>query len=181
MDPTHERNAALSLLQAETSRLEQSMNLRLIPAEGLSFGLAIRGARDAAGVAAVSGRIQTGADGRPSAAGRCAFGTDDPVVRIILTVMKFDPVMRSAALLQYSDRAFGIFVNDLFLESASIDVRSQNQGISTMDWGIASCCKDGIPDVIYRKGASAAESRIILAGEGPADVVNNIIICSNRI
>ena len=54
-------------------------------------------------------------------------------------------------------------------------------GISTMDWGIASCCKEGVPDVIFRKGANAAESRIVLLGEGPVDVANNIIICSNRI
>jgi len=50
-----------------------------------------------------------------------------------------------------------------------------------MDWGIASCCEDGVPDVIYRKGPSIKESRIILTGEKPADVANNIIICSNRI
>jgi hydroxymethylpyrimidine/phosphomethylpyrimidine kinase len=62
-----------------------------------------------------------------------------------------------------------------------MDAASKNKGISSMDWGIASCCKKGIPDVIFRKGASTAESRIILFGEGPADVANNIIICSNRI
>ena len=50
-----------------------------------------------------------------------------------------------------------------------------------MDWGIASCCKDGVPDVIFSEGTGEKESRIILFGEGPADVANNIIICSNRI
>jgi hydroxymethylpyrimidine/phosphomethylpyrimidine kinase len=50
-----------------------------------------------------------------------------------------------------------------------------------MDWGIASCCEEGVPDVIFRKGAGAKESRIIMFGESPADVANNIIICSNRI
>jgi len=35
--------------------------------------------------------------------------------------------------------------------------------------------------VIVRQGAGAAGSRFIVPGETPADVANNIIICSNRI
>jgi hydroxymethylpyrimidine/phosphomethylpyrimidine kinase len=181
MDPAHERNTTLAILRAAATPLEQSLNIRLIPAEGISFGFAIRGARDTGGVAVVNGGIKNSTDGRAAAAGPCAFGTDDPVARIILTAMKFDPVMRSAALLQFSDRACAVFKNNLFLECALLDMGLKNQGISTIDWGIASCCKEGIPDVIIKKGTSTKESRIILFGESPADVANNIIICSNRI
>jgi predicted fused transcriptional regulator/phosphomethylpyrimidine kinase len=180
MDPAHERNNTLTSLQDATTRLEPSVNGRLIPPEGISFGFAIRGARDTGGVAAVTGGIQTGAEGVVRA-GPCAFGTDEPVVRIILTLMKFNPVMRSAAILQFSDRALAVFENDLFLECASQKAVSANQGISTMDWGIASCCEDGLPDVIFRQGVGIAGSRLIVLGEMPADVTNNIIICSNRI
>jgi len=180
MDPAHERNNTLSTLQAATTQLEPSLNVRLIPPEGISFGFALRGARDNGGVAAVNGGIQNRA-GAGITIGPCAFGTDETVVRIILTAMKFDPVIRSAALLQFSDRALRVFENDLFLECAPLDTVSKNQGISTMDWGIASCCEEGVPDVIFRKGAGAKESRIIMFGESPADVANNIIICSNRI
>jgi hydroxymethylpyrimidine/phosphomethylpyrimidine kinase len=180
MDPAQERNNALSILQDATTRLEQSVNTQLIPPEGISFGCAIRGARDTGGVAAVNGGIKYREKGG-AAAGQCVFGTDEPVVRIILTVMKFNPVMRCAAILQFSERALGIFENDLFLECTHLDASPANRGISTMDWGIASCCKDGVPDVIFRQGSSAAESRIVLLGERPADVANNIIICSNRI
>jgi predicted fused transcriptional regulator/phosphomethylpyrimidine kinase len=180
MDPAHERDITLSTLQAAIIPLEQSLNFRLIPPEGISFGFALRGARDPGGVAAVNGGIQNGSGGR-SIAGPCTFDTNEAVIRIILTVMKFDPVMRSSAILQFSDRALGVFENDLFLECAPLEAALKNQGISTMDWGIASCCEEGIPDVIFRKGASAKESRILLIGESPADVANNIIICSNRI
>lgn len=180
MDPAHERNLTLAMLQAAVVQLEQSVNARLVPREGISFGFALRGARDGGGVAAVNtGSRSTAKEGGPACA--CAFGTGEPVVRMILTAMKFDPVMRSAALLQFSDRAIQVFENDLFLECALLGDPANNPGISTMDWGIASCFKDGLPDMIYRKGASAAASRIVLFGEGPADVVNNIIICSNRI
>jgi predicted fused transcriptional regulator/phosphomethylpyrimidine kinase len=180
MDPAHERNNALSTLQAATDQLEQSVDVRLIPPEGISFGFAIRGARDTGGIAAVTVGIQTSAEGAVHA-GPCAFGTDEPVVRIILTLMRFNPVMRSAAILQFSDRALTVFENDLFLECASQKAISANQDISTMDWGIASCCEDGLPDVIFRKGDGGAGSRLIVLGETPADVTNNIIICSNRI
>ena len=180
MDPAHERNNTLSTLQAAISQLENSVNNRLFPLEGISFGFALRGARDSGGVAAVNGGIKNGRAGR-AAAGPCAFGTDEPVVRIILTIMKFNPVLRSVAILQYSDRALEVLENDLFLECAPLRAESSQNGISTMDWGIASCCKDGVPDVIFSNGASTKESRIILSAEGPADVANNIIICSNRI
>ena len=180
MDPAHERNNTLSSLQAATTPLEQSVDRRLIPPEGISFGFAIRGARDAGGVAAVTGGIQTSADGAVRA-GPCAFGTDEPVVRIILTLMKFNPVMRSAAIMQFSDRALAVFRNDRFLECVSEKAVPANQGISTMDWGIASCCEDDLPDVIIRQGAGSAGSRLIVLGETPADVTNNIIICSNRV
>ena len=179
MDPAHERNTTLATLKAAATQLGVSINVRLIPPEGISFGFALRGARDTGGVAAVDGGIRISAEG--PVGGPCAFGTDEPVVRIILTCMKFDPVMRSAALVQFSDRALIVLKDDLFLECAPLDLISNNQGISTMDWGIASCCKDGVPDVIFRKGPGGKESRIVLFGESPADVANNIIICSNRI
>jgi hydroxymethylpyrimidine/phosphomethylpyrimidine kinase len=180
MDPAQERNNTLSTLQAATTQLELSLNIGLIPPEGVSFGYALRGARDTGGIAAVNGGIKSDAGGRATA-GPCTFSTNEPVVRVILTTIKFDPVMRSAAILQFSDRALRFFENDRFLECAVLDTSARNLGLSTMDWGIASCCEDGVPDVIYRKSASVKESRIILIGEKPADVANNIIICSNRI
>ncbi|MDD1682623.1 MAG: phosphomethylpyrimidine kinase, partial [Methanoregula sp.] len=151
MDPAYERNNTLSALQAAVTRLEQSVKARLIPPEGISFGFAIRGARDSDGVAAVKGGIHNIAEER-AAARPCAFGSDEPVVRIILTAMKFDPVIRSAALLQFSERALQVFENDLFLACALLDAASKNPGIGTMDWGIASCCGEDLPDVIFRKG-----------------------------
>jgi hydroxymethylpyrimidine/phosphomethylpyrimidine kinase len=180
MDMAHERDNTLSALQTATTRLEHSVGEQLIPPEGISFGFAIRGARDAGGVATVAGGIQTSVGGEIHAS-PCAFGTDEPVVRIILTIMKFNPVIRSAAILQFSVRALAVFEKDLFLECASQKALAADPGISTMDWGIASCCKDDVPDVIFRHGDDSTGSRIIILGEKPADVTNNIIICSHRI
>jgi len=180
MDPAHERNTAIALLKEASGRLESVANPQLIPPEGIAFGFAIRGARDAGGVAIVQGGIRSGDRGK-TLSGPCVFGSDDPVVRIILTAMKFDPAMRSAAILRFSPKAADVLENDMLLECAVPDPSSAGRVISTMDWGIASCCRDCVPDaVVYRTG-DGKESRIVIFGETAADVANNIIICSNRI
>jgi hydroxymethylpyrimidine/phosphomethylpyrimidine kinase len=50
-----------------------------------------------------------------------------------------------------------------------------------MDWGVASCCKDGVPDVCYDSGGAGKEGIIRFFAEDPVDVSNNIIMISNRI
>ena len=178
MDPAHERNTTLALLQESAARLGTSLNPQLIPPGGIAFGFAIRGARDAGGVAVAI--IAMGDSGKP-VAGPGTFGSDAPVARIILTAMKFDPLMKSAATLRFSERTADVLENDLLLECADPDPASAGRGISTMDWGIASCCRDGVPDAIVYRTVNIKESRIVIFGETAADVANNIIICSNRI
>jgi len=180
MDPSPERNTVLIQVGNAGTLLVQSMSPKLVPATGAQIGYAIRGARDANGVAAVSGRISVSGD-TVHPAGPCAFGTDREIARVILTVMKFDPRRRCAAFLRFSDRALAILEGDLFLECISYDASRAPPGISTMDWGIASCCRDEVPDVIYAGGTGSGDAPLILLGEEPAAVANNIIICSNRI
>jgi len=178
MDPVRERSDTIATLQAALVPLEQSMSVKLIPSEGASFAYAMRGARDSNGVAAVSIRNESGSP-RPS--GPVAFDTPGPAVRAVLTAMKFNPAMRSAAVIRYSERILSVLEDDLFLECASYAPQPNQPGLSTMDWGIASCCRKAVPDVIYEKTPAKARSRILVFGEDPADVANNIIICSGRI
>ena len=177
MDPTAERSAVMAQLESAVAPLAGSISASLIPTSGAQVGYAIRGAREKNGIATMAVRITR--TGEP--AGACAFGFDEEISRIILTVMKFDPLYRSAALLRFSERALDVLEGDLFLECASFETAKAPKGISTMDWGVASCCRDEIPDVIYAENGSAASSPLILLAEKPVDVVNNIIICSNRI
>ncbi len=179
-NPAQERNDVMDRLAQAVALLEGSLDRRLIPEHGLPLGYAIRGARDSHGVAAVQGGIVAG-ETKPRAAGPCGFGMDDGIAGIILTAMKFDPLMRSAASVQFTGRARAVLEDDLFLECVTGDPRQVSEGISTMDWGVASCCRDGVPDVIFRPGAGGNVSRILLFGEDPVGVANNIIICSNRI
>lgn len=181
MNPASERAVVISSLEAALKPLlREPVNPLLIPPEGIQFGYALRGARDSTGVAFV--RIGTPAEcGAAESFGTVTFGRDEPVVRAILTVTKFNPAMRSAAILPFSDRVLAVLEEDLFLECASFSQSPARPGISTMDWGIAFCCKEDVPDVIYEKSPGGERSRLYLLGEDPADVANNIIICSGRI
>lgn len=180
MDPVSERSAVLAQLEQAVALLKQSMSPALVLPTGAQIGYAIRGARDKGGIASVEGRI-SGPAGAMKTGGPCSFGTDEDIARVILTILKFDPLRRSAALLRLTDRALDVLDGDLFLECVSYDGSKTRSGISTMDWGIASCCNKEVPDVIYPENNRNPDATLILLGENPIDVANNIIICSNRI
>lgn len=181
MDPSRERAAVIASLEdALEPLLAHSASLRSDLLNGASFASAMRGARDSSGVAAA--RIEPAEKkGEPVSRSPCAFDTGEPAVRAVLTAMKFDPAIRCAAALNYSDRALEVFEDDLFLSRASCTPGPSAPTTGPMDWGIASCCREEVPDVIYEKNPAPARSRLLLFGEGPADVVNNIIICLGRI
>jgi hydroxymethylpyrimidine/phosphomethylpyrimidine kinase len=178
-DPGRERSEVLERLAQGTVILEQSLDVRLIPAKGANLAYAIRGARDKNDVAAVQGGI-INENGKPHAAGPCTFGGDEDAARLVLTAMKFDPLMRSAATLRFSKNTLKV-LESLLLECTSFDRTQEPPGINTMDWGVASCCKEGVPDVCYDYGGTGKEAIIRILGENPIGVTNNIIMISNRI
>ncbi len=178
-DPAQERNEVLYRLDLAVTQLEASMNPLLIPESGASLVYAIKGARDRDGVAAVPGGI-VHRDGKVTARRPCAFGADEPCARIVLTAMKFDPLMRSVATIRFSENALAMF-KGMLLECLPIDCTRKATGISTMDFGVASCCNDGVPDIIYDSGGNKKTGIMYIFGEDPVVVTNNIIICSNRI
>jgi hydroxymethylpyrimidine/phosphomethylpyrimidine kinase len=178
-DPGRERSDVLERLAQATTLLEQSLDVRLIPDSGANLAYALRGARKIYDVAAIQGGI-INKNGKPQAVGPCIFGGDEDTARMVLTTMKFDPLMRCAAILRYSKNAMRV-IESLLLECASFDRSQEPPGIRTMDWGVVSCCKDGVPDVCYDYGGTGKEAVIRIFGEKPIDVTNNIIMISNRI
>ncbi|MGA2912477.1 MAG: thiamine-phosphate synthase family protein [Methanoregula sp.] len=178
-DPTRERNDILEILTDAVGLLTRSLDVRVIPLHGAMLGYAIQGARDKNGVAAVKGGIVPGNE-KPHPAGPCDFGVDEEIARIILTAMRFDPGIRSAATLRCSRNMLKV-MESLLLECTSFETTGEHLGISTMDWGVASCCKAGVPDVCYPYRGRGNESTVLLFGEDPIDVTNNIIMISNRI
>ena len=178
-DPAQERNEVTGRLAQAVTLLENSASAGLIPRGGASIAYAIRGARDSNGVAAVPGGIVC-REGKLSACGTCAFGADERSARLVLTVMKFDPLIRSAATISFSEKVLAVF-EAVLLECACIDRSSEPPGTGTMDWSVAACCRHGVPDVMYDRGGDNRPALLHIFGEDPVVVANNIIICSNRI
>jgi len=174
-----DREELIAVLKDEVSRLEELMSAELIPEVGTNIAYALPKARTPDDVAAVEGRIVRLA-GKAHAVGNVTFGASDHVARIILTAMKFDPVVRTAANIRYSPENVSL-LEDMLLEVCSFDRTKEPPGIRTMDWGVASCCKSGVPDVIFDRGGMGKEPMIRILGEDPRVVVNNIIKLSARI
>jgi hydroxymethylpyrimidine/phosphomethylpyrimidine kinase len=177
-DTESERKEVLARL-GQAVVLMEGADPRLVLAGGLSIGYAIRGARDTGSIAALRPGIYPGKE-ISSDEPLVAFGADAQITPIILTTMKFDPAVRSAAMVRYSAVSLAI-LESMFLECATFDPARVPPGISTMDWGVASCCEDGVPDVIYSKEYRGAGGIIRILGEGPVVVANNILILSNRV
>jgi len=174
-----EREEVLRVLRTAVEHLAQSLDPVLIPEVGINITYALSGARTKEDVAAVDGRIVR-SGGKSHPVGPIIFGASDHVARIVLTVMKFDPEIRSAANIRYSPEIIGI-LEELFLEICSFDRNKEPPGTKTMDWGVAFCCKSGVPDIIYDTGAVGKEPMVRILGEDPLDVANTMIKISNRI
>jgi predicted fused transcriptional regulator/phosphomethylpyrimidine kinase len=173
------RETVLATLQAAVDQLERTMHAGLIPEVGTNIAYALPDARNKDDVAAVEGRIVRLGD-RPQPVGPVSFGASDHVARIVLTVMKFDPGIRSAANIRYSPEIITV-LEDLFLEMCSFDRGQEPPGTKTMDWGVAFCCKNGVPDIIFDRGAVGKEPMVRVIAENPAEVAGIIGRISTRI
>ncbi|MDD1709256.1 MAG: phosphomethylpyrimidine kinase [Methanoregulaceae archaeon] len=172
------RKSVLSALENAVKELVSSMDPGLIPEVGSNIAYALPGARDKDEVAAVQGRI-VNLSGQVHPVGPADFGASDHVARIVLTAMKFDPMIRCAANIRYSPEVIGI-IEDLLLETCSFDRANEPPGTRTMDWGVAFCCRSGVPDVIFDRGAVGKEPMVRILAQDPAEVVGIIGRISNR-
>ncbi|MGC9435819.1 MAG: thiamine-phosphate synthase family protein [Methanomicrobiales archaeon] len=177
--PDPERHRVRTALSAAVRRLQAQMDVRLIPEVGMNIVYALAGANRTDDVAGVHGRI-VNLHGRPHPVGEVGFGASDHVARIALTAMRFNPDIRSAANIRFSDRYIAI-MEDQMMEICSFDRTREPPGVHTMDWGVAFCCKGEVPDVIFDRGAMGKEPMIRFLGENPEMVVHNILKLSGRI
>ncbi len=173
-----ERTEVIHRLSHAVEDLRQHLDARLIPEVGINLAYALAGARSSGDIAAVAGRIVR-LDDVPHPVGPVRFGASDHMARAVLTVMRYDPEIRSAGNLRFHDRILPI-LEDLMLEVCSFDRSREPPGIKTMDWGVASCCKEGVPDIIYDRGAVGKEAMIRVFGEDPDRVVRTMLSISTR-
>ncbi|MBT8507704.1 phosphomethylpyrimidine kinase [Methanomicrobiaceae archaeon CYW5] len=174
-----ERAAVLHDLENAVRTICSSMDVSLVPEVGLNIVFALPNATDSADVAGVEGRIVR-LRGHPHAVGEVAFGASSHVARVVLTALRHDPEIRSAANIRFSEGAVAI-AEDMKFDICSFDRTSEPPGTRTMDWGVEQCCTDEVPDVIYDRGAVGKEPMIRILGEDPEVVVHNILMLSQRI
>lgn len=174
-----ERAKVADRLGEAVKLLVERMDARLIPEVGMNIVYALPDARSKDDVAGVFGRIvRLGEAVHP--VGEIAFGASGHVARIVITAMRFDPRIRSAANIRFSE-AILMELDNLLFEVCSFDRENEPPGVQTMDWGVAFCCREGVPDVIYDRGAVGKEPMIRVLGEDPVTVAQNILKLSNRI
>jgi predicted fused transcriptional regulator/phosphomethylpyrimidine kinase len=159
--------------------LADGMSPALVAGSGSNIGYALRGARTPGDVAGIEGGIARD-DERVRPSGVVTFGAGGGVARVILTAMRTDPEIRSAAVIRFSPPVLAI-LGDLLLEICEFDRSREPPGVSTMDWGVASCCREGVPDVIFDRGAPGKEPLIRLLGEDPVTIAQGIVSVSHRL
>ena len=174
-----ERDEVRGKLELAVRILAEEMSPSLVPGEGSEIGYALRGARTQDDVAGVKGGIMK-AGVRVQPAGEVTFGASEGIARVVLTAMRTDPEIRSAAVIHYSPAILTI-LEDLLLEVCEFDRAREPPGVSTMDWGVASSCRDGVPDVIFDRGAPGREPLVRILSEEPVSVAQTIVAVSHRI
>ena len=157
--------------------LAEGMSPALLPAGGADIGYALRGARGPGDVASVRGGIVKDGGGVRTS-GVIAFGAGEGVARVVITAMRTDPEIRSAGVIRFSPGILAA-LGDLLLETCCFDRAGEPPGISTMEWGVAFCCRDGVPDAVCDRGAPGKEGLVRVLGEEPVQVARTIVAVSS--
>lgn len=179
MGTEEERERILQELGFAVSLLVEHMDPALIPEVGSNIVYALPGANDPADVAGVFGRM-VNLKGHVHPVGEVGFGASDHIARVALTAMRFEPSVRSAANIRFSEATVEQLKSLLF-DVCEFDRTKEPAGVKTMDWGVAFCCREGVPDAIVDRGAIGKEPMIRILGENPEGVARNIIKLSGRI
>lgn len=152
---------------------------RLIPETRMNLVYALEGAKDESEVAGIPGRI-TVVGGRLAAASPPRFNGSRHVARAVLTAMKHDPRIRSAANISFDEsileaaEGMGLHVSyyDRGMEPPEI---KEKEGAS-VPWGVEWAIRriGEVPDLIYHRGDMGKEPMIMVFGRNPLEVANRI-------
>ncbi|HJK01549.1 MAG TPA: hypothetical protein O0X73_04595 [Methanocorpusculum sp.] len=108
------------------------------------------------------------------------FGTNDPLIRVMMTIVRFDVSIRAVGCIRYTDEIAEV-VRETLRDVVEYDPGAFPSGIFCMNWGVASCCRDGVPLGIIECGTNKTAALIYVLGETPDDVANRILIISERL
>jgi len=177
-----ERYLTLKKLKKAVLILESSPDFpKLIPEVGCNIGMAIPEADSCEDVAAVEGRIVK-LRGRAFPVGCVDFGASRYVAGIILASLRYNPEIRAAINVKYSEKALAA-CREMKLGISSFDRAEEPENASTMDWGTTEAIKKygRVPKVIYDKGGPGKEPMIRLLGAGATEVAKLAVELAERI
>jgi len=171
---TPDRYAAWESVSVAAEALARRLTLAWVPEVGINVAYALPGAATAEDVCALRGRIHRVGTGL-AVTGPAAFGASKHVARIVLAAMRFDPTVRSAVNLKFTDANLRRVARAGF-RLGTFDRREQPAGTSTMDWGTTAAIRalGGVPDAVHDPGGPGKEGMIRVLGRTPEDVVRKV-------
>ncbi len=177
-----ERYRVLRDVKAAASILTESPEITKLVAEvGCNIGMGIPGADAYEDVAAVEGRIVRHRN-RAVAVGCVDFGASRHVARIILTALRYDPRIRAAVNLRYSEEALAA-CREMGLTVSSFDREKEPENVSSMDWGTAEAIRayESVPDIIYDEGSTGKEPMVRLLGTSATELAKLAVKLTGRL
>jgi hydroxymethylpyrimidine kinase/phosphomethylpyrimidine kinase len=164
----------LEELNRASHDLETLLAPQLLPEVGSNMGFGTLGALGADEVAAFTGRIVRKGD-RAKTIGCAEFGASKHVARIVLAASAFDPSVRCALNIKYTDENVRA-CRKAKLTVASFDRAKEPKGASSMTWGVTHAIerRGSVPDVIFDRGGVGKEPMIRLLGRDPGDVLTKL-------
>ncbi|WP_440954826.1 bifunctional hydroxymethylpyrimidine kinase/phosphomethylpyrimidine kinase [Methanosarcina sp. Mfa9] len=166
-----ERYRVLRDVKAAASILTESPDFAKLVAEvGCNIGMGIPGAEACEDVAAVEGRIVRHRN-RAMPVGCVDFGASRHVARIILAALRYDPRIRAAVNIRYSEKVLAA-CREIGLTVSSFDREKEPENVSSMDWGTAEAIRvyESVPDMIYDEGGAGKEPMVRLLGTSATEV-----------
>jgi hydroxymethylpyrimidine kinase/phosphomethylpyrimidine kinase len=178
------RCRCLAELKSALQRLMDKPCGCIIPEVQSNLGYALPDARSPEDVAAVPGRIiRVGK--RVGILCEPAFGASRHIAKVILTGMRYDPEVRAAMNIRFSEDVVrlcmeqGFRVDHFNRADEPPDVK-EREG-STLEWGTNDVFSKGgqAPDMIFDRGDVGKEPMIRVLGKDPGDVVNKVLKVAN--
>ncbi len=109
------------------------------------------------------------------------FGASQHIAQIILTTMRYDPEMRSAMNVRFSEeilalaKKMGLSLGHFSRQEEPVRVKRQEGPF--FSWGVDQVLKKSpkVPDIIFDRGGVGKEPMVRVLGHDPEEVVNKVL------
>ena len=146
-----------------------------IPEVGMNIAYAKPNAKNHLDVCALSGRIVKTLH-KPQICGECVFGGSKHVAAIVLAAQHFDPSVRCAINIRYTQQIL-YRIQELGLTVGTFNRQLEPKDTkSSMEWGTTQAIKSlgFVPDVVYDMGGIGKEPMIRILGANTSEIIEKL-------